>query len=209
MKVIGDWRVDDERVPTFDPATLAGLVRRVHDAGGRVAIHAILAETVEMAVAAGCDSIEHGTFAAETMVAAIADRGIALTPTIGAVTSPVPDDAAPATHEWARAMGQSIRRVVRDAWEAGVVLLAGSDIAIAHGEIRREIELLAACGLPAEAALAAGSWAARAFLGLPGIEEGAPADVVAYARDPREDLFVLAEPVAIVLDGRPVEVRRH
>src|SRR5204862_4975486 len=74
VKIIGDWREGDARFPTFEPETLAGVVRRVHQAGGRVAIHAILAETVEMAVAAGCDSIEHGTFAAEAMVGAMADR---------------------------------------------------------------------------------------------------------------------------------------
>jgi imidazolonepropionase-like amidohydrolase len=106
-------------------------------------------------------------------------------------------------------MERSVRGVVRAAWEAGVTLLAGTDVAIPHGEVRREIELLASCGLPAEAAVGAGSWAARAFLGLPGIEEGAPADLVAYARDPREDLSVLGEPSAIVLDGRPVDTARR
>jgi imidazolonepropionase-like amidohydrolase len=209
VKVIGDWRVEDVRAPSFDGATLADLVRRVHDAGARVAIHAILAETVEIAIESGCDSIEHGTFASEGMVAAVAARGIALTPTIGAVTAPVPDDAPPVVRDGSAEMARSVRRVVRDAWEAGVELLAGTDIAIPHGEIRREIELLASCGVPPEAALAAGSWAARSFLGLPGIEEGAPADLVAYARDPREDLSVLGDPVAIVLDGGPVETHRR
>ncbi len=83
-------------------------------------------------------------------------------------------------------------------------LLAGTDVAVPHGEVRREIAELAACGIAPEDALAAGSWAARAYLGLPSIEEGAPADLVAYGRDPREDLGALADPVAIVLDGRIV-----
>ena len=51
-------------------------------------------------------------------------------------------------------------------------------------------------------ALAAGSWAARRFLGLPGLEEGAPADLVAYPDDPRDDPEVLARPALRVLDGR-------
>ena len=55
--------------------------------------------------------------------------------------------------------------------------------------------------IPAAAALGAGSWDARSFLGLPGIEEGAPADLVGFARDPREDLSVLSEPALVVLDG--------
>jgi hypothetical protein len=57
-------------------------------------------------------------------------------------------------------------------------------------------------GLPQETALAAGSWAARGFLGLSGLEEGAPADLVAYPDDPRDDPEVLARPALRVLDGR-------
>lgn len=55
-------------------------------------------------------------------------------------------------------------------------------------------------------ALAAASWDARAYLGLPGLEPGAPADAVVYAEDPRSDLDALAHPIAVVLRGRPVRV---
>jgi imidazolonepropionase-like amidohydrolase len=37
---------------------------------------------------------------------------------------------------------------------------------------------------------------------LPGIEPGAPADLVGYRTDPREDLSALASPQLLVLDGR-------
>ena len=59
-------------------------------------------------------------------------------------------------------------------------------------------------GLPAEAALAAASWGARAWLGLPCIEEGAPADVVVYDTDPPADLDTLQRPQRMVLRGRVV-----
>jgi imidazolonepropionase-like amidohydrolase len=206
-KVIGDWRHAETPSPSFRPEVLAEAVRRVHDAGGRVAIHAIFAETVEAAVAAGCDTIEHATFASEAVVAAAVERGIAVTPTLAAVLAPPPPDAPPAARAWADEAGNAARATIRAVWEAGGVLLAGTDLAVPHGDVRREIELLASCGLPAEDALAAGSWAARAFLGMPGIEEGAPADVVAFERDPREDLSVLAEPLAIVLNGKPLGTR--
>ena len=55
-----------------------------------------------------------------------------------------------------------------------------------------------------EAALAAGSWSARRFLGLPGIEEGAPADLVAYSEDPRDKLGSMPKPALRILDGRPL-----
>ena len=64
-----------------------------------------------------------------------------------------------------------------------------------------ERDLEHAAGLPREAALAAASWAAREWLGLPGIEEGAPADLVVYGTDPRADLDALARPRRMVLRG--------
>jgi imidazolonepropionase-like amidohydrolase len=75
-------------------------------------------------------------------------------------------------------------------------------VAIPHGDIRQEVERLLGAGLSGDAALGAASWSARAFLGLPLIEEGAPADLVAFARDPRKDPSVLADPDLIVLDGK-------
>jgi len=155
-----------------------------------------------MAVAAGPDSIEHGTFASADLVAGMADRGIALTPTVGAVLGPLPEDAPAAARERSARARDAVDGLVRHAWEAGVTLLAGTDAELPHGQIRREIELLTARGVSPHAALGAGSWTARRFLGLPGIEEGAAADLVAFRRDPREDLAVLAEPSLIVLAGR-------
>src|SRR5207302_1092669 len=46
--------------------------------------------------------------------------------------------------------------------------------------------------------------AARRYLGLPGLEPGAPADLVCYPADPRDDPEVLASPSAVVVGGRRV-----
>jgi imidazolonepropionase-like amidohydrolase len=70
--------------------------------------------------------------------------------------------------------------------------------------VAREIRLLHAFGLPATVALGAGSWDARDYLGLPGIETGAPADLVVFPDDPREDLTVLDHPSLVLLRGRQV-----
>jgi imidazolonepropionase-like amidohydrolase len=83
--------------------------------------------------------------------------------------------------------------MVRRAFEAGVKILAGTDAGLVpHGLIAQEIRLLIAAGLPQEIALAAGSWEARRYLGLPCIEEGGPADITVYPDDPRADLEVLS-----------------
>ena len=59
--------------------------------------------------------------------------------------------------------------------------------------------------MPIEQALAAASWRAREFLGLPAIQEGAPADLVAFDRNPLEDPTVLSGPRLIVLDGMVIQ----
>jgi imidazolonepropionase-like amidohydrolase len=67
--------------------------------------------------------------------------------------------------------------------------------------IASEIALLRDAGLTGAAALAAGSWAARTWLGLPGLEESAPADLVVFPDDPREDPEALRRPSLVMLDG--------
>jgi imidazolonepropionase-like amidohydrolase len=98
----------------------------------------------------------------------------------------------------------SLGPTLRSAVEAGVRILAGTDAALPHGMVRDEVSALVETGLPAERAVAGASWEGREYLGLPGLEEGAPADLVAFARDPREDLEELGRPSLIMLEGRVI-----
>jgi imidazolonepropionase-like amidohydrolase len=87
--------------------------------------------------------------------------------------------------------------------------LAGTDAGMGpHGQVAGEVRLLHEAGLDGGVALAAGSWAAREWLGLPGIIDGAPADLVVYREDPREAPGVLVHPVLVVLDGKVVRDAR-
>jgi imidazolonepropionase-like amidohydrolase len=209
VKVVGDWidPADGVWKPTFPPEALAAAAAAVHAAGGRLAIHAGDRDAIDGAIEAGFDSIEHGIGATDEQLARMAAHGIALTPTMTAVMGFWMGligmfDSPPSEVERHRAAIARHPALVRTAWEAGVRLLAGTDSGVVpHGAIAGEIERLAGTGVPREAAVAAGSWDARAWLGFPGIEEGAPADVVAFARDPREDIGALRRPIAILLDG--------
>jgi imidazolonepropionase-like amidohydrolase len=53
----------------------------------------------------------------------------------------------------------------------------------------------------------AASWAARSYLGIPGLASGAPADAVVFDTDPRTDLTQLDTPRAVIARGRPVHRR--
>jgi imidazolonepropionase-like amidohydrolase len=85
-----------------------------------------------------------------------------------------------------------------------VPVYAGTDAGggIVHGRIVDEIVELHAAGHPD--ALGAASWAARGWLGRPGLGVGAPADLLVYREDPRQDPAVLREPASVLLRGRPV-----
>ena len=69
------------------------------------------------------------------------------------------------------------------------------------GTAAREVALLAEFGLAPTAALAAASTAAGRYLGLAGLTEGRPADLVTYHDDPRDDPRLLARPVAVLANG--------
>jgi imidazolonepropionase-like amidohydrolase len=64
---------------------------------------------------------------------------------------------------------------------------------------------LTSIGLSGEQALAAGSWAARDWLGAPSnLQPGDPADLVVYDEDPRANPAVLTHPRVILLRGKVV-----
>lgn len=208
VKVIGDFPIPGQGFdPAFGTDALTKTARRVHDLGGRLAVHAIAAESIDRAVEAGADSIEHGLMIQPEQAAELARRGGILTPTMISTPGWLPAvlHQMDIPEEEVRRIAKAVERhadIVRAAWETGVTVLAGTDAGIvAHGLVHREIGLLADAGLPVQEALGAGSWKARSFLGLPGIEEGAPADLVAFAGNPLEDPAALAEPILIILDG--------
>ncbi len=198
-KLIGDWRADDESIPA---EVLTAVVTAVHAVGGRVAVHANYAETSKSAVAAGVDSIEHGMRLDPDLLPQMAAHGIALTPTLSVIEAALANAGDRDLGEFSAAV-QAHRDLVAQAAEAGVTLLAGTD-SRPHGRITDEVSALVAAGLRPNDALAAASWAARAYLGWAGLEPGAPADAVVYEADPRADLSQLASPVAVVLRGRLV-----
>jgi imidazolonepropionase-like amidohydrolase len=194
IKVIADWRSPQL---SYDPDLLRALVTAVHAAGARVAAHTQW-EGVRAVVDAGNDSVEHGSRRDLETVAVMAARGVAWTPTLTAVNSPIPPDATPERRTFIEEAREHLRWLVPQAPGRGVAILAGTDT---YGTITDEVRWLIEYGLSPVDALRAASTSARAFLGLPSLAEGAPADVVTFEDDPREDPAVLARPAAVVRGG--------
>ncbi|CAN5246008.1 amidohydrolase family protein [soil metagenome] len=209
IKLVGDWidRVAGDLTPAWPGVAAAAAITAAHEAGARVTAHAFGEEALPDLLNAGIDCIEHGTGLTDDLTALMASRGTALVPTLINVAN-FPSFAAagakfPAYAARMLRLHETAVDRVRAAYEAGVPIYAGTDAGggITHGRIAEEIRALHEAGLPAEDALGAASWRARSWLGRPGVEEGAPADLCVYAADPRIDLDTLAEPTRIVLRG--------
>ncbi len=200
-KVIGDWRPDEPPVP---PEMLAAVVAAVHAVGGRVATHCQTAEGCRNAVAAGVDSLEHGMHLDPGLLDTMAAQGTALVPTLTAFGGHLDQmraaDDSP-RRDWFLTGWDGLLRNVRAAEEAGVTVLAGTD-SVPFGTVAGEVDWLIRAGLSAEVALGAASWTARSWLGLPGLVDGAFADLVGYAEDPTKNPGILAHPSRVVLRGR-------
>ncbi len=213
VKLVGDWidRAQGDLAPEWPAEALAAAIAAAHEEGARVTAHTFGTDALPGLIGAGIDCIEHGTGLTEDLIGEMAGRGTAVVPTLVNVEH-FPGFAAagekkfPAYASTMRRLYAQSGAVVRAAFEAGVPVFAGTDAggSIAHGLIADEVRALHAAGLPAEEALAAASWRARSWLGLPCIEEGAPADVVVYDTDPRADLDSLQRPRRMILRGRVV-----
>jgi imidazolonepropionase-like amidohydrolase len=200
VKVIADYPADGN---PFAPALgypfdlLRRIADAVHEEGGRLAAH-VMGPIVREVVEAGVDSVEHGNWADERTVEEMAARGTAWTPTLTTVMGHVAPlaDRVPA----ARDLIALQRRTLPLAASLGVVLLAGTDEE-PHGSVAAEVAALVDFGVPAPVAVAAAGAAARDYLGLPGLQDGAPADLVTFDRDPRADVSALASPAAVLVRG--------
>jgi imidazolonepropionase-like amidohydrolase len=212
VKLVGDWIDRDlgDLAPLWPDDVLAEAITVAHDAGARVTAHVFGSAALPGLIGAGIDCIEHGSGLTEDTIAAMAERGTALVPTLINVET-FPGIAAGAGRYpiYAARMLELHDRAaetVRAAVEAGVPVYAGTDAGggIDHGRLVDEVFALHKAGMTTEQALAAGSWGARSWLGWSALTEGAAADLVAYNTDPRTDLATLHTPKRIVLRGRVV-----
>lgn len=202
---------------------LAACVDEAHRLGRKVASHALGAEAVRNAVRAGVDSIEHGFWIEDDVIALMVEKRTWLVPTLsvplGAFRhdpASVPEFARPRIEEARAAHLDSFRRAHR----AGVRIAMGTDFPnIRRGApLAQELAYMVEAGMaPREALIAATAHGAE-LLGLPDhgrIAPGACADLLLVEGDPLTDIARVAEPRhhrAVIHRGRVVTqvgVTRH
>src|SRR5262245_19046883 len=84
VKIVGDWIDRDvgDLAPLWPDELLQAAVGRAHELGARVATHVFGEDALPGLIAAGVDSIEHGTGLTDALIAAARAAGCAVVPTL-------------------------------------------------------------------------------------------------------------------------------
>jgi imidazolonepropionase-like amidohydrolase len=205
-------RGDSPGAPQFTVEELRAAVEEAHAAGRKVAAHAHGARGIKNAVAAGVDSIEHGSLIDDEGIAMMRERGTWLVADIynddyilgRAREFGIPEEFI----EKEKKLGQLQRDNFARAVKAGVKVAFGTDAGVyPHGENARQFAYMVKYGLtPARAIRSATSDAAE-LLGrskdIGRIAPGYHADLIAVAADTLEDVRAL-EKVGFVMKGGKV-----
>jgi len=202
------WGKGEPSRPTLSQAELDAGVAAAHDAGRMVAVHATTPEGMMRAIRAGADTIEHGYGGTEAVFKAMAAKGIALCPTLGASEAYARYFQNWNGQEPAPESVQENRRSFRLAIKAGVPICMGGDVGVfTHGENWREMEAMQHAGMPAAQVVAAATSGNARILHLTdrgAIKPGLLADLVAVEGDPTRDVAAVRNVRLVVKGGKVV-----
>jgi imidazolonepropionase-like amidohydrolase len=202
---------DPVDVPQLTPAELSAIMSEAHTWKRKVAAHSHGDVAARLAIEAGVDSIEHGSFLTESTLRLMKQKGVYLVPTRTAVywVNKSVDTYPPKIAEKARAAYAAHENMFRTALRVGVPIALGTDAGVfPHGMNAMEFGLMTDIGMTPTAALLAGTREAAKLLGLEAeigtLEAGKWADVVAVPGDVLADIRATERPIFVMSRGRVV-----
>jgi len=165
-----------------------------------------------MAIAAGVDSIEHGSFLKPDTLQLMKDKGVYLVPTLlaGEWTGGKADKFPPVIAAKAKAALAARSDMFRNALKIGVKIALGTDSAVSpHGMNGKEFALMTGLGMSPAAALRAATQGGATLLGIDDrlgtLEAGKLADVVAVPGNPLTDIKATEQVIFVMKEGQVVK----
>jgi len=207
---------DPVDVPELTQDEMDAIVGEAHTWHRKVAAHCHGDAAAKMAIQAGVDSIEHGTFLQDDTLKLMKDKGVFLVPTLYASywVGQKADSYPPAIREKALKAAAQSQIMFQHAVKIGVPIAFGTDSAVEpHGLDAQEFWLMVKNGMsPADALMAATTRAAQLLYGNHGdknvnapvgtLEAGKFADIIALPGDPLKDIHATEHPVFVMKGGQ-------
>jgi imidazolonepropionase-like amidohydrolase len=211
VKVYADyrWGLRNEARATFSLEELQLMVKTAASSGRSVVAHAGTVEGMRRAILAGVVSIEHGDEGTPEIFKLMAEKGVALCPTLAA------GDAILQYRGWKKGIDPDPDRIVQkrktfaQALAAGVTIVAGGDVGVfSHGDNARELEMMVDYGMkPLDVLKSATSINAKVFglqdqLGA--IRPGLLADILVVDGRPDQNIQDLRKIRLVMKQGETV-----
>ncbi|MGP8235850.1 MAG: amidohydrolase family protein [Limisphaerales bacterium] len=199
---------DPVDTPELTQEEMNAIVSEAHAWKRKVAAHCHGDLAAKMAIAAGVDSIEHGTFLQDDTLQEMKDKHVYLVPTIfaGYWVGEKAGTLPPVIAEKARAASAQIQKMFQHAVKIGVPIAMGTDACVEpHGLNAREFSLMVTNGMaPAQALLAATANGAD-LLGVSDqtgtLQPGKYADIVAVPGNPLLNIKTTEHPILVMKEG--------
>jgi imidazolonepropionase-like amidohydrolase len=199
---------DPVDAPELSQEEMNAIVSEAHAWGRKVAAHCHGDTAAKMAIAAGVDSIEHGSFLKDDTLQEMKKKHVYLVATLfaGAWVGEHADEYPPAIAVKARAAAAQSQTMFQHAAKIGVPLAMGTDAGVEpHGLNAREFSLMTKNGLPPAQALMAGTAGGADLLGVADktgtLVAGKSADIIAVSGNPLSDMKTVEHPVLVMKEG--------
>lgn len=200
---------DEVDTPQLTRAELSAVVDEAHRLRKRVAAHCHGDSPAKEAIAAGVDSIEHGSFLTAETLAMMKDRGVYLVPTLLALdrVRNITADSDPSVASKAKAASEASLFSFAHAVRLGVKIGFGTDSGtFPHGRNAQEFRLMTESGMTPIDALKSATSVNAELLGVSdqvgSLAEGKLADVVAIPGDPRKDVTNTEKVIFVMKEGK-------
>jgi imidazolonepropionase-like amidohydrolase len=203
---------DEVDTPQLTLEEMKALVDEAHRLRKKVAAHCHGDRAAKDAVAAGVDSIEHGSFLTEETLSTMRAKDVCLVPTLlaGEWTGGKIEKFPPEIAVKAKAALAARSNMFRNAVRMGVKIGFGTDSAVSpHGLNAKEFALMTQLGMTPIAALKSATSVDADLLGLSSklgsLEKGKLADVVGIPGDPTADITATERVSFVMKEGKVVK----